>query len=107
MQWDGKFGPAFVATIVIAFIQIGVFVFGAGMIWSDVRKTQTSITDVVNEHQKLTLAVTDAKLETVKREGVVNIAISEIKQTLAGVVQVVQRLEGRVEGSQPSTVRPQ
>jgi len=98
MQWEGKFGPAFVATVVFAFIQLGAVIFGAGMIWSDVKKTQIVTTQLAEEHHQLTKAVQEAKVENVKREGIVDTAIGEIKSSMLWMTQIVQRLESRVDG---------
>lgn len=101
MQWEGKFGPAFVATVVFALIQLSVVIFGAGMIWSDVKSTQKIMSDTSLKVETLTTASQQTDIQRTKRDGAVDLAISEIKQSVAWMGQAIQKIESKMEAVRP------
>lgn len=99
MQWEGKFGPAFVATVFFAFIQIGAAVFAVGMIWSDVRAAQVTTVEISKKISDMSSAAAETKTLLAKRDGDVDGAIASIKQSVGWLTSTVQRLEFKIDAA--------
>ena len=95
MHWEGKFGPAFIATVFFAVVQLGVIIFGAGRIWSDVQSTQKASADTAIVVSAIKDQMQTTQIQSVKRDGVVDNAIGELKTSIGWLQQAVQRIQNQ------------